>query len=71
MNDKCSIFQWSILFQISQPRPNMMTTGTVSAIIEAIVTHADWFFPGGKNFSFFFFPFVLLSLFLSFKACQF
>ncbi|RUS78107.1 hypothetical protein EGW08_014115 [Elysia chlorotica] len=30
--------------------PNMLTTGTVSAIIEAIVTHADWFFPGAFDF---------------------
>ncbi|GFR80594.1 rho GTPase-activating protein 17 [Elysia marginata] len=30
--------------------PNMLTTGTVSAILEAIVTHADWFFPGAFDF---------------------
>ncbi|GFO00598.1 rho GTPase-activating protein 17 [Plakobranchus ocellatus] len=30
--------------------PNMLTTGTVSAITEAIVTHADWFFPGAFDF---------------------
>lgn len=31
--------------------PNMLTTGTVSAITEAVVTHADWFFPGELDFT--------------------
>ena len=29
-------------------RPCMATTGTLSAITEAVVTHADWFFTGGE-----------------------
>ncbi|BFZ03546.1 hypothetical protein BsWGS_06585 [Bradybaena similaris] len=31
--------------------PNMMSTGAVSGIIETVVTHADWFFPGEVDFS--------------------
>ncbi|XP_074648090.1 rho GTPase-activating protein 17-like [Tubulanus polymorphus] len=31
--------------------PNMLTTGTQSAIIDTFITHADWFFPGEIEFS--------------------
>ncbi|KAH9512981.1 Rho GTPase-activating protein 44 [Bulinus truncatus] len=41
----------NLLWSESNSAPNMLTTGTVSAIIEAIVTHADWFFPGEFDFS--------------------
>lgn len=46
MRAACSI---KTLVLLPVHRPNMLTTGTVSAIIEGIVTHADWFFAGGQS----------------------
>ncbi|XP_059151368.1 rho GTPase-activating protein 17-like isoform X1 [Physella acuta] len=40
----------NLLWSEKNNAPNMLTTGTVSAIIEAIVTHADWFFAGAFDF---------------------
>ncbi|CAG5117883.1 unnamed protein product, partial [Candidula unifasciata] len=40
----------NLLWSEQSNTPNMMTTGTVSAIVEAVVTHADWFFPGAFDF---------------------
>ncbi|KAK0051747.1 rho GTPase-activating protein 44 [Biomphalaria pfeifferi] len=40
----------NLLWSETSNAPNMLTTGTLSAIIEAIVTHADWFFPGAFDF---------------------
>ncbi|XP_059151370.1 rho GTPase-activating protein 44-like isoform X3 [Physella acuta] len=41
----------NLLWSEKNNAPNMLTTGTVSAIIEAIVTHADWFFAGDFDFN--------------------
>ncbi|XP_055876963.1 rho GTPase-activating protein 44-like isoform X6 [Biomphalaria glabrata] len=41
----------NLLWSETSNAPNMLTTGTLSAIIEAIVTHADWFFPGEFDFT--------------------
>ncbi|CAG5116976.1 unnamed protein product, partial [Candidula unifasciata] len=36
----------NLLWSERSDAPNMMSTGPVSGIIETVVTHADWFFPG-------------------------
>lgn len=33
-------------------RPNMLTAGAVSAIVEAFILHVDHFFPGGESLCF-------------------
>lgn len=38
----------SVCSSVLSSRPNMLTAGAVSAIIEAFVINADWFFPGGE-----------------------
>ncbi|XP_041363788.1 rho GTPase-activating protein 44-like isoform X2 [Gigantopelta aegis] len=40
----------NLLWSKGESAPNMLTTGTLSAIIEAVVMHADWFFPGDFDF---------------------
>ncbi|XP_041363792.1 rho GTPase-activating protein 44-like isoform X5 [Gigantopelta aegis] len=41
----------NLLWSKGESAPNMLTTGTLSAIIEAVVMHADWFFPGDFDFA--------------------
>ncbi|XP_046378963.2 rho GTPase-activating protein 44-like isoform X6 [Haliotis rufescens] len=40
----------NLLWSEGESAPNMLTTGTLSSIIEAFVMHADYFFPGDLDF---------------------
>ncbi|XP_005096119.2 rho GTPase-activating protein 17 [Aplysia californica] len=40
----------NLLWSEKNSAPNMLTTGTLSALLEAVVSHADWFFPGAFDF---------------------
>ncbi|XP_071105596.1 rho GTPase-activating protein 44-like isoform X8 [Haliotis cracherodii] len=41
----------NLLWSEGESAPNMLTTGTLSSIIEAFVMHADYFFPGELDFT--------------------
>ncbi|XP_046583171.1 rho GTPase-activating protein 44-like isoform X3 [Haliotis rubra] len=40
----------NLLWSQGESAPNMLTTGTLSSIIEAFVMHSDYFFPGDLDF---------------------
>ncbi|XP_067671370.1 rho GTPase-activating protein 44-like isoform X3 [Haliotis asinina] len=40
----------NLLWSQGESAPNMLTTGTLSSIIEAFVMHCDYFFPGDLDF---------------------
>ncbi|KAL5019118.1 hypothetical protein ScPMuIL_004840 [Solemya velum] len=40
----------NLLWSEGDNGPNMLTSGTVSSIVELFVSHADWFFPGDFDF---------------------
>ncbi|XP_067671372.1 rho GTPase-activating protein 44-like isoform X5 [Haliotis asinina] len=41
----------NLLWSQGESAPNMLTTGTLSSIIEAFVMHCDYFFPGELDFT--------------------
>ncbi|XP_076459619.1 uncharacterized protein LOC143292866 isoform X2 [Babylonia areolata] len=40
----------NLLWARGENTPNMMTASTVSSVIETVIIHADYFFPGGLDF---------------------